>query len=817
LVSGEAGIGKSRLTSALQEQLQAEPHTHFRYFCTPHRQDSAWHPIIAQLERAAHFERDDEAGTRLNKLAALLAPTMPPDEDLALFAELLSIPSGPLCTMDLTPQQRKERTFEALLRQVFTLGRQYPVVMIFEDVHWIDPTSRELLDLLVERIRINSVLMVITCRPEFQPPWAGHAQVTTLTLKRLDRREGAALVQGMAGEKQLPGEVVTEIIDRTDGVPLFLEELTKTVLDSDLLSEHDGHYTLDHPLASVAIPTTLQASLMARLDRLGAPKIVAQTAAVIGREFPHDLVAAVADLPAADLHGALERLVDGGLVFRRGTPPEAVYLFKHALVRDAIYESCLKSERKRLHARIAEALVTPSTLDGTSEVRSPETIAQHFLAADDPARALPHILAAAKAYAARYAYVEALRWFEKGAEVIRRLPSDDEQRQRLELDLYLAWTPVLMTYPGFTSPQTLAIAEHADLLCQRFGEMDRLIPVLFAQMSYYGAGGGSLERALEIATRIQRHGERIGDPVALLVGHRSQGFCLLWMGRLEEAEVALLSALEQAPRAPPGLATQFGHDPETTALVLLSSVQQRLGWLSRGGATLQAALAKAKDLGHPLTYAYVLRHASVFAAASKNYALTERWSERLTEVCSKYAIRQWERVGALMQSWAALRSRTGVCSCSDLELLLEEHRARGFRRNLPFYLTLVADVLLDFGATAKVKLMIDEAEALAQEMSETWADPELFGLAARLQAAAGAEAQAAEQGRLLMLSYAAAQRQGAKLVELRTSTSLARLWRDQGRRGEARDLLASIYGWFTEGCDTPDYREATALLEELRE
>ncbi|MBA3518583.1 MAG: AAA family ATPase [Rhizobiales bacterium] len=818
LISGEPGIGKSRLTAAVQEQLQAEPHARLRYFCTPHHQDSALHPIIAQLERAADFERKDKAGTRLDKLDALLAPTMPPGEDVALLADLLTIPTdGRYPALSLIPQRKKERTFEALLRQLSMLAREHPVLMIFEDVHWIDPTSRELLDLVVERTPQSSVLLVITCRPEFQPPWTGQADVTTLTLRRLNRREGAALVQRVAGGKELPGGVLAEIIERTDGVPLFVEELTKTVLDSGLLRERDGCYVLEGPLPPLAIPATLQASLMARLDRLAALKIVAQTAAVIGREFLHDLLAVVNDLPAADLQGALDRLVEGGLVFRRGTPPDAVYFFKHALVRDAVYESCLKSQRKQLHARIAQALVDQSTFAGAGERTSPEIIAQHYLAAEDLAKALPHVLAAARAFTARYAYVEALRWFEKGAEVLRQLPTDDEQRQRLELDLYLDWTPVLMAYPGFTSPQTLAIAEHADALCQRLGETDRLMPVLFAQLSYYGAGGGSLDRALEIATRIQRHGVTTGDPVALLVGYRTQGFCFLWMGRLKEAEAALRSALEQAPRAPPGLAARFGHDPETTALALLGSVEQRLGRVHRGGETLQAALVKAEGLGHPLTYAYVVRHASVSAAALKDYALVERLAGQLTEVCSKYAIRQWERLGPLMQAWAVLRSGAGTCEPSALEALLDEHRDRGFRRNLPFYLTLVADVLLDHDSPAKVKAMIDEAAALAREMSETWAEPELFDLTARLHAAYGGDAQGAERERLLMLSHKAAQRQGAKLVELRAAINLARLWHDQGKRSEARDLLASVHGWFNDGFVTPDLDEARALFPNLSE
>ena len=355
LISAEPGVGKSRLAEALAERIAAEPHTRLRYFCSPHHQDSALYPVIAQMERAAGFAHADEPAARLAKLQALLAATAPPMEDVALIAELHSLPSVDLAPpLDLTPQRKKEKTFEALLRQVEGLSRQQPVLMIFDDLHWIDPSSRELLDRMIERVADWPVLLLAMFRPEFQPPWTGQPHVTMLTLARLDRRNTAAMVANVAGNAALPPEIMEEIAERTDGVPLFVEELTKAVLESGAQGTA-ALSVVPHPALSV--PATLHASLMARLDRLGpAAKDVAQTGAAIGREFGYGLLASIADLPEPQLREALDRLTNAGLLFVRGTPPQSSYIFKHALVQDAAYGTLLRSRRQRLHARIAATL-----------------------------------------------------------------------------------------------------------------------------------------------------------------------------------------------------------------------------------------------------------------------------------------------------------------------------------------------------------------------------------------------------------------------------------------------------------------------------
>jgi predicted ATPase len=353
LLSGEAGIGKSRLSSALLERLSGEPHTRLRYFCSPSHTDSAFYPIIGQAERAAGLAHDDKPQARLDKLDAMLGQTSTSKQDAALFADMLSLPNdGRYPALDLTPQQRRQRTLEALNSQMEALTRQNPVLMVFEDAHWTDPTSLEAFGRTVDRIKTLPVLLIITFRPEFNAPWAGRSHVTSLTLNRLGEREAAAIIARLVGNKELPADVMAEIVERTDGIPLFVEEMTKAVLEAE--SEGEGRRTAAAvPSSALAVPASLHASLMARLDRLGPAKEAAQIGAAIGREFSHAVLAAVVRKPEPELGSALDRLIAAGLLFRQGVAPHATYLFKHALVQDAAYGTLLREPRRALHARIA--------------------------------------------------------------------------------------------------------------------------------------------------------------------------------------------------------------------------------------------------------------------------------------------------------------------------------------------------------------------------------------------------------------------------------------------------------------------------------
>jgi class 3 adenylate cyclase len=377
LISGEPGIGKSRIAQTIAERLGGEPHTRLRFFCSPHHQDSALYPSIAQFERAAGFRREDKAEQRLAKLEAVLAQgTNDLSEAVPLLADLLSIPTGDRYPpLNLTPQKRKEKTLQAQVAQLDGLSTRQPVLMVWEDVHWSDPTTRESLDLLIDRVPTLRVLVILTFRPEFTPPWIGRPHVTMLTLNRLPRRQGAEMIAYVTGGKALPKEISDQIVDRTDGVPLFIEELTKTVVESGIVAEAGDHYAMARPIAPLAIPTSLQASLLARLDRLATTREVAQIGAALGRSFSYGLISAVAGMPQQKLDDALDKLASAELIFRRGTPPDAEYTFKHALVQDAAYDTLLKGRRQELHARIGQVLEAsfPDTVQA-----QPELLAHHF-------------------------------------------------------------------------------------------------------------------------------------------------------------------------------------------------------------------------------------------------------------------------------------------------------------------------------------------------------------------------------------------------------------------------------------------------------
>jgi class 3 adenylate cyclase len=558
LVSGEAGLGKSRITAALTERLHSEPHLSLRYFCSPYRQDSALYPFIDQLGRAAEFARDDPPASRLKKLKALLARTEPPNEDGALLTDLLSLPaSEPYPLPNLSPQRKKERTLEALTRQLEGLARQQPVVVVFEDAHWIDPTSRELLDLTVERTRSLPVLLIVTFRPEFQPPWTGQPQVTMLALNRLDRYDRTVLVAQIAGGKDLPDQVVAQIVDRTDGVPLFVEELTKSVLESGLLRDEGNRYVLDRALPPFAIPTSLHDSLMARLDRLTSVRLVAQTGAAIGREFSYALLRAVSRLPEDELQAALARLVASELVFQRGTPPEAVYVFKHALVQDAAHGSLLRSSRQQLHALIAEALEThsPEIMD-----TQPELFAQHYAEDGLIEKSVACWDKAGHRSAARSAMAEAAAQLQKALDQLALLP-DTPERQRQELELRSSQGAVLFAVKGNAAPETGQAYARARELWEQLGSPSEFLQIPHGQSRYH-MNRGELDLAQRLAEDLLRLSRQRNDSAGLVLGHYSSGRNLMLAGRFASSRTHLEAVLALYDRAfHRSLIQQAGDDP----------------------------------------------------------------------------------------------------------------------------------------------------------------------------------------------------------------------------------------------------------------
>src|SRR5262245_48329600 len=599
LLSGEAGIGKSRLTAALLESVAAEPHTRLRYFCSPQQRDSALYPIIGQMERAAGLTHDDSPQTRLDKLDALLAQTSTSALDAALFVEMLSLANGGRYpTIELTPQQRRQRTLEALTTQIETLTRASPVLMIFEDVQWIDPTSLEAIGRAVDQIRTLRVLLILTFRPEFNPPWIGSPHVTALTINRLGPDDIEAMIGGLVGDMLLPANIRQDIIERTDGIPLFVEETTKAVLEAG------EQVVAAVPSPALAVPASLHASLMARLDRLGPAKELAQIGAAIGREFSHALLAAVVRKPDGDLESALDRLISAGLLFRQGVPPHATYLFKHALVQDAAYGTLLREQRRALHARVAEALESQFPEIAESH---PELLAHHCAEAGLIAKAAGLWGEAGQRSLARSALVEAVEQLSRALGQIATLPSTAELR-REEIRLQVALINPLFHVKGYAAPETKSAIERARFLIERaeaLGEPSEdpllLFSVLYGSwVANFIAFNGDVMR--ELATRFLELAEKQGATVPRMIGHRLMGTSLTATGDIAEARahhdqaIALYDPARHRP-----LVTRFGQDAGVSALSFRSLSFWFLGYPDAALADADRALKVAREIGQAAT------------------------------------------------------------------------------------------------------------------------------------------------------------------------------------------------------------------------
>jgi len=809
LVSGEPGLGKSRLTAELEERLQSQPHVLLRYFCSPFHQDSALYPFIDQLGRASWFAHDDPPAAKLEKLEALLARAALSDEDVAFIADLMSLPASERHPLpNLSPQRKKENTLEALIRQLEVLASRRPVIMIFEDAHWIDPTSRELLELLVERIRSLPVLLIVTFRPELQSPWIGQPQVTMLALNRLDQHDRTALVDQIAGGKALPSEVIDRIIGRTDGVPLFIEELTKSVLESGLLREQSDRYVLDGALPPLAIPTSLNDSLMARLDRLASVRLVAQTGAAIGREFSYALLRAVSPLPDDELQTALARLVTSELVFQRGIPPDAVYAFKHALVQDAAHGSLLRSARQQLHAQIAEALEVQSP---ETKENQPELLAQHCAEAGLVDESAAYWGKAGRRSAARSAMAEAVAQFQKGLDQLVLLP-DSLERQQKELELCSGLGAALMIVKGYAAPETGDNYARARELWEQLGSPSAFLHVPCGQF-FYHVNRCEFDVAQRLAEDLLRVSRQHNNSAGLVLGHTCSGRTLVSVGRFASAR----SHLEQAlalydPIGHSSLPHQVGIDPQVTSQTNLVLVLFCLGFPDQAMAQGSAAVAGARRLAHPPSLALSLGIGTYpLALAGDNLALEERVNE-LVSVAAEHGFSLYSAAGTILRGWAMVKNGDVTEGMALLSSGSAAYRAAGQEAWMPFFVALQAAAYEMAGQIEEGLTLLEEAFQIVERTGERWLEAELHRQKGQLLLQQGHPAAAEE---LYRKALRIAREQEAKLWELRAAVSLARLRRDQGRHAEARELLAPVYGWFTEGFATPDLREAKALLDDL--
>jgi class 3 adenylate cyclase/predicted ATPase len=817
LVSGEAGIGKSRLTAALLERLAGEPHTRLRYFCSPQHTDSAFYPIIGQLERAAGFTHQDDARAKLDKLDAVLVQTSTSDTDAALLAELLSLPNdGRYPALALTPQQRRQRTLEALRSQLAGLASRQPVLMVFEDAHWVDPTSLEALSRTIERIRGIPVLLIVAFRPEFAAPWVGQAHVTSLTLNRLGEREVAAIIGRLVGNKQLPADVMAEIVERTDGIPLFVEEMTKAVLEAE--SEGEARRTAAAvPSATMAVPATLHASLMARLDRLGRAKEVAQIGAAIGREFSHALLASASRDTEDKLEAALDRLIQAGLVFRQGMPPHATYLFKHALVQDAAYSTLLREPRRALHARIAEAL--ESQFAEVAEGQ-PELLAHHCTEAGLIEKAAGLWGKAGQRSLTRSALMEAAAQFTRALAQIAGLPGTAAlRREQIKLQVCLA--NALMHTKGYAALETKASLDQARSLIEQaeaLGE-PREDPLLLFSVLYgfwvanYAAFNGDV--LCELAAQFLTLAEKQRATVPLMIGHRLMGSSLLLAGDIAEGRAHYDQAIRlYDPAAHRPLATRFGTDLGVAILSYRSMALWLLGYPEAALADTGQALKDARETGHAATLMYALTYTALMNIECGNYAAAKAQLHELVALAEEKGTLQWKALGMTVQG--CLLALTGNAS-NAVRLITSAstaYRSTGATVMMPWYLSCLARAHAELGQLDDAWRCIGEAMTVAETTKERWFDADIHRMAGEI-ALLSSEPDAAKAEAHFERALAIAHEQRAKSWELRAATSLARLWRDQGKRRQPHDLLAPIHACFTEGFDTLDLKEARALLDEL--
>jgi class 3 adenylate cyclase/predicted ATPase len=809
LLSGEPGIGKSRLVRELRARLEGEPHLRLLYQCSPHHQTSPLHPVIEQLERAATFERDDPPDVRLAKLETLSARgTKKLDEAAPPIAAVLGLPGGDRYDLpELTPQRQKQLTLEVLVEQLEGLSTGKPVLLVYEDVHWIDPTTQELMGLAIERIQRLAVLAIITFRPEFAPPWSGQPQMSALALTRLGRRDGAVLVERVVGAKALPAEVSAQIVGKTDGVPLFVEELTKTVLESGLLRDAGDRYELAGPLPPLAIPSTLHDSLLARLDRSAPVKEIAQIGAAIGREFSHDLLSAVSRLDDPALDDALSDLSTAELIFRRSMPPNAAYAFKHVLVRDAAYASLLRGKRQHIHGRIAAAL---------SELATdcpPEVMAHHLTEAGQTEASVEFWARAGQQAVSRAASKEAAAHFRRALAQLLTLP-DTIERKRREAILQSALGGALAHVAGLASEAIAEAYARARDLCQQTGDTKPRFIAEWNLWHIHILRDTEHRHAQALAKRLMGVAEREDDPDLQLQALHAEWSTLCLMGEHSAAQACCERgwALYDPERHGSHHLTYGAHDPGVCSRMQGASETWCLGQPDRARAFHKQGLALAHRLSHPQILLHALVRGLPLFQLCRDRERLEAQAETTLRLATEQDSANFRTEAQFMLAWALSGRGEPEQAVRLMQAGLQELQSRSGTWTSPYYLSLLARTQARAGALDDALATLDGAHQHARMAGNAWSEPDLLQIRGELLLEKG-KTEAAEQFFSAALGQARAT--AARAWELRAATSLARLWAEQGKRTQARDLLVPIYGWFTEGFDTADLKDAKALLDGL--
>jgi class 3 adenylate cyclase/tetratricopeptide (TPR) repeat protein len=813
LLSGEAGIGKSRVLATLLERIGDKPHVTMRYQCSPHHVNDAFYPITSQIWHAAGFVSGEPVADRLDKLEAMIARSgLEPMEIAPLLASLLSNPlEGRYPAMEMAPSEQKDRTIAALIALFVGITKDAPVIALLEDAHWIDPTSLDVFSRLVARLPGLRALLVIAFRPEFAAPWVGRSHVATLSLNRFGRRQAVEMIGRVTGDKALPADVLEQIVAKTDGVPLFVEELTKTVLESGLLREEKGAYVLAADLTPLAIPSTLQDSLMARLDRLAPVKEIAQIGAAIGREFSFRLLEAVSPITGAALRGALGQLMASELIYGRGAPPESTYIFKHALVQDTAYASLLRSRRQRIHADIARVLVERFA----DQVESaPAIIAHHYTEGGLAEPAARYWLAAAELALSRSAHAEARPYVDAGLALIPRL-TDGPNRQSLQLSLQLARANALVPLKGFAGAETIAaLTEAKRLLDSGIGTDLQRFSVL------YGLWGANLfaarmEPALALARQFAEVAEHNDDTTYLLVGYRLVGMMQVFMGQNRQGLDNLQRAEQYRDPDRQRLFTyRFGTDPDVNVLFSKIWPLTILGLYDRAARIAEQLRSELSNHKHAATVAVCKYFLLWPELLSGDLEACERHSAELVVYCAEKKVEQWRLLTAICHALARARLGPTEENIAAVDAALGAKNPTGMRMSDSVFIAQLAEALLAAGDIPSAEARVREAFAFVEDSGERFWLAELHRLEGQIALKRpGQDRERAEACFLQAIEIA--QSQDALMLELRAATDLAQLWRETGSRGDPHALLEPILAAIEGGKTTRDVHNARALLADI--
>jgi predicted ATPase len=796
----------------LKDQIAYEPHTRWECRSSEYSQNTALYPLVDLFQRLLQFQAEDTPDPKLGKLEQMLSQyRLPVEESVQLFAPLLSVPLPEYHypPLNLSPQRQRQKTLETIVTILHEEAERHPALFIVEDLHWTDPTTHELLNLMIEQIPTTSMLMLLTCRPTFQPSWTHRSYLSEITVNRLSPTQVEQIVNRITNGNTLPTEVLQQIIAKTDGVPLFVEEMTKAMLESGHLKETDGHYALTGAFSTFAIPATLQDSLMARLDRLVTAKGVAQMGATIGRQFAYDLLQAVSQWDASTLQQELSRLVEADIVYQRGLPPQSTYVFKHALIQDAAYESLLKSTRQQCHQRIAQVL--EAQFPGMVEAQ-PELVAHHLTEAGLSAQAVSYWSQAAQRAVERSAHVEAIAHLRQGLALLQTLPETPERLQH-DVDLLITLGASLRATQGTGALEIGETYTRARQICQQMEEPPQLFPILRGLWNYHLIRA-EYHMAYALGKQLLLLAQQVQDAAMLVAAHRAVGTTLLFLGATADAHTHFTQGMAfYDPQQHHASALLYGEDAGVTCHCFATRALCFLGYPDQALARSHGTVTLAQQIAHPFSLSLALINVAILHQFRREEYTAQERAEAAISLATTQGFPQWMMQGSILHGWTLVHQGQAQAGIEQLHQGMIAWRASGAELARPYWLALLAEAYGTTGQLEEGLTVLAEALTLADTTGERWYEAEIHRLKGALLLQQSVDHQV-EAETCFQHAISIAQSQQAKSWELRAATSLARLWQ-QGKRQEAYDLLAPVYNWFTEGFDTADLKDAKMLLDEL--